>query len=1001
MSWSTCPAGRPPGLGVPLCRGNLTRICLMAAAGAVWWMSGPPAQATPYQWFTDQSSFLAALDPGSFTATGAALAFPGGADVPNPKALSGGTAGFTYGFQVTAAGGLYGNPAPNSGIQPLEFNTPLAFQTLTPTNGVTAFGGLFSLRDELELRQAGSLNLELFTAGGSQSIASQSLSVTGSGPSFLGLITYGGTQPITSVTLTAATNPGTLLPTAEQAIVGVPEPSTGAAFLTATGILGVAFCLRRRAGRIVAIGIALAIVGMDVATIAADQPPAPAATETTKKPIDQANVLRAEKKFAEALEILRQATRAVKQSAGDEAPDLLPIYELATVVLIETDEVEKAAALLDKSLALHATLLEAAGGSDPQLTPSYARALLLQGRLHELNGRVSPAVESAAQAARLLDAAAGSTAADLPRAVTQLMAAVGGVADLLGPDHESAKQAFLLAAETLESLGRSLEAAKLRAERLAAVRESLGPADLLAEACQIARLRLAAGQAAEAVADMEAAVAAAPPETPGYPAALRTLGEIHLAAEHFTEAQQAYLRAADIDSAGNGPDHHVAASDRLRAAMVGYACGRSAAPGAELDALVAALPAEPAAGDAAAVDVIGSLHAAADAALLLGRHEQAHDLGNRGLTLAEACPQVPAAERTAFAIVAARSLASGGEDRAAALESALTEANEILGPSHPQTQAAVLALAECVVTKSPADARPLVERLLASGAATPGSDGDERLVRLIEQVGATPPSDPPGPDAAAWGQQLLRLRRNQWGEDHPKVATTCLLVAAGRLAAGDVDAAISLSREALALQEKALGKDHPEVAASLLVAGDALRCGGRFDEAVAAIERSLSIWTAAAGSGHEATLAAVRSLAAVRLAQNHGAEALPLLERLLAADTDGATIQPARRARLLVVMASVLATTDRAERSRRCLDEALKLPCFGPASGASDLAVRELALIMAEAARVLTLLDDAPAASEAVRTARGLAIGMESPRGTLAAIDEIASGTRPLPPGRL
>ena len=50
---------------------------------------------------------------------------------------------------------------------------------------------------------------------------------------------------------------------------------------------------------------------------------------------------------------------------------------------------------------------------------------------------------------------------------------------------------------------------------------------------------------------------------------------------------------------------------------------------------------------------------------------------------------------------------------------------------------------------------------------------------------------------------------------------------------------------------------------------------------------------------------------------------------------------------------------------------------------------------------MLAVLEDEPAATEAVRRARGLAIGMESPRDTLALIDGIASGTKPLPPGRL
>lgn len=1011
MSSFQRPAAWPVGplalCGLAAGPSGLLRAWLAAAAAAVSWLGGPPAQATPFQWFTTESSFLAALDPGSYTATGTVLN-SGGGDLGSSSETFTGTGNPAYGFTVMATGGLYGT---NPGIAPLDYSTSLTFQTFTPSQGVTAFGGLFSLRDINDARQAGNLSLALFTGGaGNQSIASQSLSVTSSAPSFLGLITYGGTQPITKVTLTATTSPGSLVPTAEQVIVGVPEPSTLAAFSTAAVLLGIAFRLRKRAGRIVAIGIALAIVGMDVATIAADPPPAAAAAENAVgKAVEKAAGLRAANKPDEALEVLRQATRAVKQSAGDEAAELLPIYELATEILIETEAGEKAAALLQKSLALHAKLLEDAGESDQQLTASHARAILLESRLHAHDGRLLPAVESSAQAARMLDGAAGPAAADIPRAVAQLEAAVKAVADLLGPTHESALEANLVAAEALESIGQCGAAAARRATRLAAVRESLGAADAdsLADACHVARLRMAAGQADDAVADLESALESAPPETGGYAAAVRSLGRLHQAAEQFAAARQAFLRAAELDAASPGMTPVAPLHDKLLAATVAFRSGRGPAPTAELDALVAALPAKLAGSDPAAPAVVEALLDAAEIALDVGRPQLAKDLGGRGLALAKGCPAVPAAERIALAVAAARPLVGGSEQAKAkaALERAVQEAESQIGRSHPQTQAAVLALAECLAVTTPAAARPLVERLLASGAASPRADGDERLVRLFESVGATQESDGSGRTAAAWGDELLRLRREQLGAEHPRVAATCLSLAAGRLGAGAVDAAIARCREAIALQERSLGRDHPEVAASLLVEGDAYRRGGQFDEAAAAVSRSLSIWEAKAGHWHDATLAAVRSLAGVRLAQGRAADALPLLERLLAADTKATQAQPARHARLLVRLAGVLATTDAAERSRSCLKEAISLPCFDPADDEgdpdNDPAVRELALTLAEAARVFSVLDDKAAATEAVRRARGLAIGMASPRDTLALIDGIASGAKPLPAGRL
>jgi len=981
--------------------GGPPRLLLAMTAAACAWLSGPLACATPFVWFTDQPSFLAALDPGAFTATGENLK-SGGGDLQASSKTFGGGGSPAFGFTVTATGGLYGTVI-DPGIQPLELNIPLTFETLVPSQRVTAFGGLFSLLDETESRQAGNLSLALFSGpAGDQLIASRQLTATSVSPAFLGLITYGGTQPIVRATLTATTTPESLLPTAERVVVGVPEPSTGAVALAAAGLLcGLHFAVRRSAGRVVAVSLVLAIMGLEVPSTAAEPPPAGAVGPSLAKAAD----LRAKGSFDEALEVLRQATRTVKQSAGDEATELLPVYELAVEILIETDAFDKAAALLDKSLALHATLLAAAGGFEPKLTASHARALLLEGRMHSHAGRLIPAVESAARAARMLDRAAEPAAADVPRAVVQLEAAAGAVGKLLGPTHESVLEANLLVAQALESIGRCDAAAARRATRLAAMREAAGPADpdALVEACHIARLRMDAGKVAAAVADLETALEAAPPETRGYAAAVRTLGRLQMAAEHFTEARQAYLRAADIDTATPGAMPFAPLHDRLLAGMVEFQGGRKQAPIGELDAAVAALPEEMPGSDPSAPAFVEGLRDAAEIALAVGRNQQAKELGARGLALAQACPGLSAAERTAMTVAAARPLVVGDEteEAKAALEQVVREADEQIGHSHPQTQSAVLALAECLAATAPASATPLVERLLSSGAISPTTETEERLVRLIESVAAKQQADGTGRTASAWGDELLRLRREQWGADHPRVATTCLTLAAGRLGSGDSDAAIARCREAIAIQEKALKKDHPEVAAGLLIMAEAHRLNGNFDDAAAALSRSLAIWEAKAGTRREVTLVAVRSLAGIRLAQGRGSDALPLLERLLAAGGDTALAHPARHARLLVQLAGALATTDAKERSRRCLNEALSLPCFEAANGRADSEIRQLVFTLAEAARLLAVLEDQPAATETIRRARGLAIDLKSPRDTLTLIDEIAAGEKPLPPGRL
>jgi hypothetical protein len=241
------PVGCEPRRGPAAATSIAASVRAMAALAmaALPWLGGPTAHASTFQWFTDQAAFTAALQPGSYTATGSVLSSGGGDLGTDPRTFSGGAE--PYGFTVSATGGLYGIPA-NGGISALEPVTPLAFSAFTPLNQVRAFGGLLSLTDESEARIPGSISLSFFTGVAGTTLVSGTTTSIPASATFLGLITDDST-PITRVEF--GTSEAGAYATAEEITLGVPvavpEPSTLAGAGMAALALGIAYRRRRRA----------------------------------------------------------------------------------------------------------------------------------------------------------------------------------------------------------------------------------------------------------------------------------------------------------------------------------------------------------------------------------------------------------------------------------------------------------------------------------------------------------------------------------------------------------------------------------------------------------------------------------------------------------------------------------------------------------------------------------------------------------------------------------
>lgn len=715
------------------------------------------------------------------------------------------------------------------------------------------------------------------------------------------------------------------------------------------------------------------------AAAVAEAPAAPA----HELALEKARTLRAEGKAEEALDVLRVATREVKKAAGETTPLLLPIYEAAADLLIDTEELEKADALLEKALALHRDLLAAGTGGDQA---GYGRTLLVEARLHQVEGRLERALASAKEALLVLDAHAGGTAPDTLRAGETFQRAVAAFAELLGPDHEATVAARGTAADVEESLGRLPEAIAVRGKAVAALRTRLGPdaPATRSETERLNRLLLAAGRAADAIETQQATVAAGA-DGPTAAADLRLLGDLLLAVERFSEAEAAWQKALATDRATLGDTHPLTLLDRLAIMRIGLRSGRGEpAPEPLLECVTGLLPGG--AGDAAAPEAVAGLLVAADVLAGLGDDERSRVCGLQARRAAEAHGEIGEPERVAALVAAARTRsAAPGSAARDGLESAVRAADERLGAGHPATHAAVLALAEAALAAGDTEAAAtLVDRLLDRGVPRPDAAFEERLVALVDAVAAAREGDGESPR-----DRLVALRARQFGEEHPHTGLALALLGGRRFAADDAAAAVALCRRALAIQEAALGADHPETAGTALVLATALGAAKEPAAARPAFERALAVWERTAGPRHPVTLATVRGLTGATLSAGDTAAALPLLERLHTAYAADAEADAVAHARVLARTALVLAQRGDRERARAVVAEALSLPCWQQPPYADQSVFETLALTMGELARVFKTLDDADASTDAVRRARGIATRLASPRETLARIDAL------------
>lgn len=722
-----------------------------------------------------------------------------------------------------------------------------------------------------------------------------------------------------------------------------------------------------------------------------------AAPDPTTAALEKAAALRKEGKLEEALEVLRVATRDVKKRRGVGHAELLPIYDAAGEILVETDPKAKAESLYEKSIAIRERLKKERRLPDEA---ALGRTWYLLARVQLAAAKVEDALESATKAVRILDVARGPTHDETLAAWDVAARAVATCEDLLGPDDPASRRAREGFSSLNEACGRFAEAIESRRTMLAALEKRHGPdsPESIEEVTRLNRLLLDSGRAGEAIAAQERLAAGESNEREAAEtrlAALRLLADLHLAAEQFTAATDACERALAVSESLHTRGDPEIRLDRIAAIAIEARRGRGPDPSVIAD--VVAGPEE----EKIVPALVQALARAAAVLLERGDVEDARVFALRAIDCEGAWKGIPVTARFEHRLLLGRSLlALKNPEAKDVLGTAAAEARSTLGPGAALTSLLELALAECEPGEDD-DGNPLpdlavttVRRILERGLPRRDFAQELDIARGLAAVVARTASlqgnanDPP--PATLW-DAWIASRARQFGEEHGVTATAKLLAGGTRLAARDPKAALPLLRAGAATLEKRLGNDHPDVGGALLLVGLCERAAGD-DAAERSLERALSIWTKVAGDDNAAAAAAAHALAMTKVAAGRTVEAIPLLERVQAAYQKYGQNDAWRTAEVIVPLAVAYLERKDKERALAVAVAAAKLDCWQPRGlHASDLEQR--ALTLASLAGVLRSVGEEDAGTDAQRRARGLATRLDNPRPVLAEVDRRATGT--------
>jgi len=763
------------------------------------------------------------------------------------------------------------------------------------------------------------------------------------------------------------------------------------------------------------LGILLSLGGIAGAAPPAKKPTKPAQVAPPERnpgpALAEAAAMRAARKFDAALEVLRNESREIRKIEGEESPKVLLVNDLAAEVLVDQGELEKAEALLGRTIDARKALVTA-GQQGHAL--GLGKNHLALGKIRMAAKATQGAIDSAMESLPLLDKGFGPRSEEVRQGSELLESAVKALDSLLGPKHPVTIEARQRAARQFEALGDFGRGIAQRQQILAGYAAGAGSSgESVAEASeQLARLMAMTGRAGEALAMLQSLP---PTPTPPSPSHLRLVGDTQLAANRFRSADATYASITGSEAA-RGITSLVVMAEQLRRLLVDIRRGRPAPLPESFSTALPGLIRSSAANEATidALLVVGDVLVAMDdapaaispltkAVELAGRAEiSPANRATKGPARAPAkAPPKPApggapkavpvpplsaaaSERLAAAAgrLAAAHLAVG--DAAAArqvAEPALAVAAEALGPGHGSTGYLRVVLADAVraAGDTPA-ATKLAKESLGYGLARPDDRWEESVVAAYDRLAAGDAQD----DLRG---EYIASRERQFGERHPHVAFASSCFGKARLTAGDWPAAASYFSRSLDLQRAISGNDHPDVAAELALLAHATRAGGNAAEAARIATEAVAAWERRAGANHPGTLAALEVLVSARIQAGIREGVVESLKRLCAAES---ITDPARRARSLVQLAEVTAKSDKATATTS-LHTAMKLPCWETTAVLSPFQRQRLAATAALASRVFNAIGDPVAGKEAVQKAHALVMELSDSIALHERIDTLAA----------
>lgn len=708
-------------------------------------------------------------------------------------------------------------------------------------------------------------------------------------------------------------------------------------------------------------------------------PVAPAVETVDRSPLDEAEALRAAGRYDEALDVLRIESREVKQSEGDEAPQLLAINDLAAEILIDMGRLDNAENLLEKTIAAR----EQAAAGRPDEAVGIARSLLSLARLHLVAKRFPEAIEAARRSLSVADQTAGPSSDSVARACDALERIADALDKLLGPADPATLAARRELLAIFGSLGMTDAAIAAQQQIVSGLKARDGgdPTDVLTAASDLAEMLVTAGFPDQAIDMLDGVLSssASVPDSPAGIDALRSLATAQLATDQLILAEATLDGVLKATGAAEGPPTIRFAADRCRRLLVDVRRNNVTNMPDWWEPTLAALRKTPPSESAAGV---AGLLAAAAVATRRADLATAAELASRAWSIAQGA-RSPSARDTADAAchLAAAQLAIG--DQAAARKTATTAlaaAEKALGPGDARTTTLRMLLASATAAgRDGSQATTLARTALARGLPRPSTDWERMAVGIYDRLAAETGNP-------ALREAFIAARSRQFGEHHPHVGMAWALFGGQRLAAGDWPAAREYLTRAVAIQRLTLGKDDPETAASMALLAHAERAAGDLVAAEQTATSAVAAWEEAAGADHPGTLAALDVLVATLLQAGKPNQSLELLERLCRAESFS---DPVRRAGHMVQLAGLIVARDRQGAVAR-LQAALSLPCWDhPKPGEADRI--RLAYTAARAAHVYATVGDRAASESAIRRARSLALQAADPASTLAAVDRLAS----------